>query len=261
MNTESLSFEKRSGVAWIGFNRPASRNAMTWEMYDALERCCDALAQDDSIHAVVLHGCGGEAFVAGTDITQFANFSEPQDAIDYERRIDRVVGKLETLAKPTIAMLEGFCIGGGAALAMVCDFRYCTPSLKFGVPIAKTLGNCLSITNVSRLIDMVGLARTKEVLMAARLFSADEALQAGLVNGIFDADSIAVEVEARAHEFSKRAPLTIQASKALIQRVQEHRRAARDASDDWVTTCYMSRDFNAAVDKFINKTPFEWTGK
>jgi enoyl-CoA hydratase len=261
MNSDNLLFEVRDGVAWIGFNRPDSRNAMTWEMYDALETACDQLADEDSVHAVVLHGVGGEAFVAGTDITQFATFTAPEDAIGYERRIDRVVGKLEALPKPTIAMIEGYCVGGGAALAMVCDFRYSTPSLKFGVPIARTLGNSLSITNVSRLIDMVGIARTKEVLMMAKLFNADEAQQAGLVNGVFAPEAIADEVASIASEFANRAPLTLQASKALVGRVQAQRRAAAEASDDWVTTCYMSDDFKAAVNKFINKTPFAWTGK
>lgn len=261
MSNDSLLFEVRNGVAWLGFNRPRSRNAMTWEMYDALEAHCDQLATDDQVYAVVLHGVGGEAFVAGTDISQFADFSEPEDGIRYERRIDRVVSKLEALNKPTIAMIEGFCVGGGAALAMVCDFRYCTPSLKFGVPIAKTLGNCLSITNVSRLIDMIGIARTKEALMMAKLFTADEACQVGLVNDVFPSESIGDEVASIATEFSKRAPLTLKASKALIGRVQEQRRAERDASDDWIIKCYMSQDFNAAVNRFVNKTPFEWTGK
>lgn len=260
MSDETLIFRREGSLAWIGFNRPESRNAMTWEMYDALEDCCERLERDDSVHAVVLHGVGGEAFVAGTDITQFAHFSAPDDAIGYERRIDRVVGKLERLAKPTIAMIEGYCVGGGAALALVCDFRYCTPSLKFGVPIARTLGNCLSITNVSRLIDMIGIARTKEVLMMSKLFDADEARRTGLVNDVFESGDIVGKVTAIADEFAKRAPLTVQASKALVGRVQEQRRAAFDASDDWITTCYMSDDFKAAVNKFVNKTPFEWTG-
>lgn len=260
MSNESLLLKVQDGIAWLGFNRPQSRNAMTWEMYDALESCCDRLAADDQVVAVVLHGVGGEAFVAGTDITQFAGFSKPEDAINYERRIDRVVGKLEALNKPTIALIEGFCVGGGAALAMVCDFRYCTPGLKFGVPIAKTLGNCLSITNVSRLIDMVGIARTKEALMMGALFNADEASHIGLVNAVIEPDHIYDQVADIAAQFAKRAPLTVQASKALIERVQKQRRAAHDAGDDWVITCYMSDDFKAAVNKFVNKTPFEWTG-
>lgn len=259
-HVDSVTYDVRNGVAWIGFNRPLSRNAMTWEMYDALEKYCDQLAENDAVYAVVLHGIGGEAFVAGTDISQFAGFTQPNDAIDYERRIDRVVGKLETFPKPTLALIEGACVGGGAALALVCDFRYATPTLKFGVPIAKTLGNTLSINNVSRMIDMLGVARTKEALMMARLFGADEAHASGLVNQLFDAEAIYSEVAALAEAFAKRAPLTLQASKALIGRALEQRRLPADASDDWVTTCYMSRDFAAAVDKFVNKTPFEWSG-
>ncbi|MBS9402715.1 enoyl-CoA hydratase/isomerase family protein [Halomonas sp. TRM85114] len=261
MSDEALILRREGHLAWIGFNRPASRNAMTWDMYNALEASCSQLAEDDSVHAVVLHGVGGEAFVAGTDVTQFADFTKPEDALDYERRIERVVSGLEILNKPTIAMIEGFCVGGGAAIAMACDFRYCTPSLKFGVPIAKTLGNTLSITNVSRLIDMVGVARTKEVLMQAKLFTADEAYQAGLVNNVYSPETIADEVMAIANEFATRAPLTLQASKALVGRVQAQRRASLEAGDDWVTACYMSDDFKAAVDKFVYKTPFEWSGR
>lgn len=260
MSDEVLIFRREGNLAWIGFNRPESRNAMTWEMYDALEDYCDKLAEDDEVVAVVLHGIGGDAFVAGTDITQFKDFDAPEDAIGYERRIDRVVGKLEALPKPTIAMIEGACVGGGAALALVCDFRYCTPTMKFGIPIAKTLGNTLSMTNVSRMVDMIGVARTKEALMMAKLFDADEAHRMGLVNGVFEAGTIAEEVAAIAATFDRRAPLTVQASKALVGRVLAERRADPAASDDWVTTCYMSRDFKAAVNKFVNKTPFEWTG-
>ncbi|MFP4262009.1 MAG: enoyl-CoA hydratase [Halomonas sp.] len=261
MSDQPLIVRREGHLAWIGFNRPESRNAMTWEMYDALEACCEDLAEDDAIQAVVLHGVGGEAFVAGTDITQFAHFATPEDAIGYERRIDRVVGKLEALPRPTIALIEGACVGGGAALALACDFRYCTPSMKFGVPIARTLGNTLSMTNVSRMVDMIGVALTKEALMMARLFGAEEARQAGLVNAVFEAEVIHDEVAAIAAGFAKRAPLTVQASKALVGRVLEQRRAAAEAGDDWVTACYMSDDFKAAVDKFIHKTPFEWTGR
>ncbi|GHC28087.1 enoyl-CoA hydratase/isomerase family protein [Aidingimonas halophila] len=261
MSDEALIIRREGNLAWIGFNRPESRNAMTWEMYDALEDCCDTLAEDDDVVAVVLHGVGGEAFVAGTDITQFKDFDTPEDAIGYERRIDRVVGKLEVFPKPTIAMIEGACVGGGAALALVCDFRYCTPTMKFGVPIAKTLGNTLSMTNVSRLVDMIGVARTKEALMMAKLFNAEEAYRIGLVNEVFEADAIVDEVAGIAATFGRRAPLTVQASKALVGRVLAERRADPEAGDDWVTTCYMSRDFKAAVNKFVNKTPFEWTGE
>lgn len=249
------------GVAWVGFNRPESRNAMTWTMYDSLERLCRELEADPQVVAVVFHGCGGKAFVAGTDIKQFADFDGGEAGVNYERRIDQVIAGLENMRKPTIAMLEGFCVGGGAAIALACDFRYCTPSLKFGVPIAETLGNCLSVTNVSRLMDLLGIARTKEVLMAAELIEATEAASIGLVSDVFAADAIRQEVACKAQAFAGRAPLTVQATKEVINRVLAHRRTTADASDDWVRACYGSRDFKAAVNRFVSKTPFEWTGK
>ncbi|MBA1276249.1 MULTISPECIES: enoyl-CoA hydratase/isomerase family protein [Pseudomonadaceae] len=248
------------GVAWVGFNRPESRNAMTWHMYESLAAICQQVDADPAVNAVIFHGRGGDAFVAGTDIKQFTGFDGEQ-GVAYERRIDSAIAGLETMRKPTIAMLEGFCVGGGAAIALACDFRYCTPSLKFGVPIARTLGNCLSVTNVSRLMDLIGVARTKEVLMAAKFIEAPEAALIGLVNEIFDADAIRQEVNNRAQAFASRAPLTVQASKEVINRVLAHRRAAADASDDWVRACYGSQDFKAAVGKFVHKTSFEWTGR
>lgn len=249
------------GVAWVGFNRPESRNAMTWSMYDSLERICAEVDADADVNAVVFHGCGGEAFVAGTDIKQFADFEHGDQGVAYERRIDSVLNSLETMKTPTIAMLEGFCVGGGAAIALACDFRYCTPSLRFGVPIAKTLGNCLSVTNVSRLMDLVGIPKTKEILMAAKLIEASEAVSFGLVSEVFAAVTIKEEVNEKALAFNHRAPLTVQAAKEVINRVLAHRRTTADVSDDWVRTCYASADFKAAVNKFVTKTPFEWTGK
>lgn len=260
-NAGRVHCRKQSRVAWIGFDRPQSRNAMTWQMYDDLEALCRELDSDPEIDAIVFHGCGGEAFVAGTDIKQFAGFDSAEDGVEYERRIDEVLKGLETINKPTIALLEGFCVGGGAAIALACDFRYATPTLKFGVPIAKTLGNCLSVTNVSRFMDIVGIPRTKEILMAARLVEAPQALEIGLVNAVYPAEEIEGAVARHAAEFSHRAPLTVQAAKQIIQRVQEHRRMPADASDDWVRICYTSQDFKAAVNKFVNKTPFEWTGR
>lgn len=261
VNQGAVEYQVREGVAWVGFNRPESRNAMTWTMYDALERICREADADPEVIAVVFHGCGGDAFVAGTDIKQFADFDHPDQGVAYERRIDVVLAGLETMKTPTIALLEGFCVGGGAAIALACDFRYSTPSLKFGVPIAKTLGNCLSVTNVSRFMDLVGVPRTKEILMAAKLIEAPEAAAIGLVNKVFDPADIHQQVAEIAQAFSRRAPLTVQAAKEVINRVLAHRRTPADVSDDWVRACYGSQDFKAAVNKFVTKKPFEWTGK
>lgn len=248
-------------IAWVVFNRPEVRNAMTWEMYNGLERLCDELEQDEGVDVVILRGQGGEAFVAGTDIKQFTAFDGPADAIAYEKRIDRVIERLETLQKPTIALLEGFCVGGGAAIAMACDFRYATPALKFGVPIARTLGNCISLNNMARIVDLVGSARAKEVLMLARLLKAEESLNAGLITQICEPDTIADEVRAVADRLSSFAPLTLKACKEGIRRVQASRRPEPGMDKDLIELCYTSQDFRNAVDAFINKKPHAWLGK
>jgi len=260
-STHELVYQREGRVAWLLFNRPQVRNAMTWQMYDSLERICLELDEDPEIDVVVLRGVGGEAFVAGTDIKQFSAFSEAQDALDYERRIDRVMTTLESLQKPTIALIEGFCIGGGAAIAMACDFRYCTPDLKFGVPIAKTLGNCVSMNNVSRLVDLVGPARAKEVLMLASIIKADEAKQAGLVTGVIEHQDIEGEVRKVIGRLQSFAPLTIRASKEAIRRFQKYHVPEDGQDDDLIALCYTSQDFHGAVDAFINKTPHTWRGR
>ncbi|MCE8033569.1 MAG: enoyl-CoA hydratase/isomerase family protein [Halomonas sp.] len=260
-STAELELIKDGRIAWLIFNRPQVRNAMTWGMYDTLERHCHALSEDPEVDVVVLRGSGGEAFVAGTDIKQFTGFETAQHALDYEHRIDAVVGALESLGKPTIALLEGFCVGGGAAIAMACDFRYCTPDLRFGVPIAKTLGNCVSIANVSRLVDLVGAARAKEVLMLAKLFGADEAKQAGLVTEVVAAEEIEAEVRKVAERLGGFAPLTLRASKEEISRVLAARRPPAGSEEDLIALCYTSRDFKSAVKAFVDKTPHAWRGE
>lgn len=261
MSEEELLYEREGRLAWITFNRPEARNAMTWGMYDRLERVCASIEDDPEVAVAVLRGAGGRAFVAGTDISQFREFTSEQDAVDYEARIERAVGRLEALSKPTIALLEGACVGGGAALALACDFRYATPALKLGVPIARTLGNTLSITNLARLVDLVGVARAKEVLMLARMLDADEARAAGVVNEVFPAERIEAEVRGVAERLAGLAPRTLQAAKEGIRRLLAERRPALETGEDLVTHCYMSEDFRSAVRAFTDKTRHEWTGR
>lgn len=261
MSDEHVLFEKDGAQAWITFNRPKVRNAMTWAMYARLETLCDEIDADDEIRVVVLRGAGGQAFVAGTDIGQFQDFETGDDALAYETRIDRIVGRLETLTKPTIAMIEGFCVGGGAAIALACDFRYANPALRFGIPISKTLGNCLSMANFARLVDLLGPALTKDILMQARLIEADEATSVGVVNAIYEDDALQSQVQAVAERLTRRAPLTLRATKEAVRRIQVARRIDPAEGEDLIVSCYTSDDFHGAVDAFMNKRSYEWQGR
>ena len=161
--TKDLLFEVRDGVGWITFNRPQARNALTFAMYERLAEICRQANEDRAIKVLVFQGAGDKAFAAGTDINQFRAFETPQHAIDYEFRIDRVLTVLEQCRVPTIAAINGACTGGGAGIAACCDMRIGTKTTRIGFPIARTLGNCLSMSNISRLTALIGLARVKDL--------------------------------------------------------------------------------------------------
>ncbi len=162
-------------MATVTFNRPEARNALTWTTYAALEEACEVVDRDDTIKVLILRGAGDKGFVSGTDIRQFTSFEESSDAIEYERRLERLISRLEDVKKPVIAAIQGVAVGAGAALALASDLRYCTPESRMGFPIARTLGNCLSVAVHSRIVDAIGPARTKELIFRARLIGAREA--------------------------------------------------------------------------------------
>ena len=157
---------------------------MTWAMYEGLHAACAHVDADTRVRVLLLRGAGDRAFVAGPDIGQFQAFTTAADALGYEERISRYVGRLEAVQKPTIALIHGYCVGGGAVLALACDLRLASPDAQFGVPIARTLGNTLSVENVARLLDLLGDARTKELLFTGRLVAADEARAVGVYNEV-----------------------------------------------------------------------------
>lgn len=257
--TTDVLFERRGAVGWVTFNRPDQRNAMTFAMYEAIVRICDAAEADPSLAVLVFRGAGEKAFVAGTDIAQFRTFTDPQHAIDYEARMDRVIGRLETVARPTIAMIRGYAVGGGASIAMACDLRICTPDAKFGVPIARTLGNCLSMNNYARLVDLIGPARTKELIFTARMVEAEDARAIGLANEVVPGDEIEARTGALAETIATNAPLTIRVTKEAVHRVAQARRPPR--AEDLVLRAYMSEDFREGVDAFLEKRKPVWKGQ
>ena len=161
--TEEIRTERRGRALWISVDRPAARNAMTFAMYERLATVCREANADAAVKAVVLTG-SGDAFVAGTDIAQFADFKEASQALEYERRMDAWLGAIEDVRVPTIAALRGPVVGGGLAIAAACDLRVASPSARFGVPVARTLGNCFSAANLVRLAALVGIGRVKELV-------------------------------------------------------------------------------------------------
>ena len=261
MPTPHVVLDRNGPIATITFNRPEARNAMTWPMYDALVELCGTLESDASVRVVVLRGAGGKAFVAGTDIAQFRTFRTEEDGVAYERRIDEVVERLERFAKPTIAAIDGVATGGGCALAAACDLRVCTSRSRFGVPIARTLGNCLSAANHARFLDLIGPARLKEMLYTGRLFSADEVAAAGLANRVVEPHDLDAIVGEYAETMAANAPLTIRATKEMIRRVQTHRRIEPALGRDLIVSCYTSADFREGVQAFLDKRPPRWTGQ
>ena len=260
--SDELLFEVTDEIGLITFNRPESRNALTFAMYDRLaEIAADVTervnAGDRGIKALVVTGSGDKAFAAGTDISAFRDFSTPEQALGYEAQMDRVLGAYEQIPVPTIAAIQGACTGGGGAIAAASDLRYANSRLKFGFPMAKTLGNCLSINNLSRLVSLLGAAKTREILFTARLIEAEEALAINLITEISETPiERAMEV---AEQLKHHSPLLMAASKEGLRRIREKMAEIND--DDLVIKCYTSNDFHEGLESFLAKRTPEWEGK
>lgn len=257
--------EERRGnsgeIVWLTLNRPKARNALTFAMYERIWEICLEVNADPSVRTVVFTGAGGQAFAAGTDIAQFRAFDNEEDALAYEERMDRVLGALESVRVPTIAAIAGACTGAGAGIAAACDLRICTPSLKFGFPMARTLGNTLSMANFARLTMLIGAARAKEVIFMARLVGAVEAAAIGLVNEVVPSEE---ELHPRVMEIcstvSRNAPLTLETAKEALRRIRVQM-TPPDGGSDLVIKAYMSDDFREGIEAFFAKRPARWKGR
>ncbi len=257
--SEDLLYEIKDGVGRITFNRPHARNAFTFRMYERLEEICQQAQDDSSIRVLVLTGAGDKAFAAGTDISEFKGFSIATDALNYEARIDRVLSSLECSRVPTIAAIAGACTGGAATIAACCDLRIGAANARFGIPIARTLGNCLSMSNYVRLAALLGPARVKDIIFTARLIGAEEARAIGLLSEVLpDHATLQSRADELARTVALQAPLTLRVTKEALRRIKEKMSPEEDR--DLILMCYMSGDFREGMDAFLNKRTPNWKG-
>jgi len=257
MSEGTVRYQCEGAVARITFDRPAARNAMTWSMYEQMADACNKVRSDSAIRAVIFRGAGGKAFVAGTDINQFRDFKSASDGVEYERKVEAYLAQVEQLPVPTLAVMEGWAIGGGLAIAAVCDLRIATPGTRFGVPIARTLGNCLSVANNALLVAQFGVARTKKMLLLSETLTAEEALAAGFLTEITQPEVLDRRVEEICARLVANAPVTMRVTKEAIRRLLH---AGLPSGDDLISECYGSRDFHIGVEAFLGKREPRWTG-
>ena len=250
--------ERRGAALHLVLSNPARLNAMTWSMYDDLLAACDTVAVDDSVRVVVLCGAG-QAFAAGTDIRQFRDFRTGADGVAYEHRIAGVLGRLLDIRVPVVAVVVGPAVGAGLAMAACCDVVVATPDARFGVPVARTLGNVVPAAVVARLQHRLGASRAMAMLLTSRLIGAEEARASGFVHSVVAADELDAHVAALVQRIEAGAPLTLAAMKEMDRRL--HAAALAVQSDDLIERCYGSDDFREGVAAFLEHRTPTWEGR
>ena len=242
-------------IARITFNNPAARNAMTWPMYEELKTICDSLAKNPEIRVVIFRGAGDKAFISGSDIEQFVGLQKDEA---YEVDVDRIFVSLQELPMPTIAIIEGLAVGSGLLMATACDFRISTPDARFGIPVARTLGNCLSPSNLAWISAHLGIPMVKKMLLTAELIKAPTLLESGFLYQIVDSSEITEAADTLAKKMAVLAPITQKASKLSIARLLRNN---LPNCTDLMRETYNSQDFREGVNAFLESRPPKWTGK
>lgn len=256
--SQDILISRDGAVLTVTLNRPEKFNALTFAMYETLKATCETVPE--GVRAVIITGAGEKAFAAGTDIAQFRDFKTPEDGVAYEERVDKILSAIEQCPVPVIAAISGACTGGGGAIAACCDMRIGTRDMKFGFPIARTLGNCLSAANLQRLSGLIGSARVVDILFTSRLLNAEECLSAGLITELVNDHAGLIR---RANELAQQiagfAPLTLSTTKILMRRIREA--APRVDDHDLVAKVYTSADFREGLEAFLAKRKPGWTGR
>ncbi len=254
MATDKMLARKDGAIGAMIFNNPERHNAVSLEMWEAVEEILGDFARDPEIRVVVVSGAGGKAFVSGADISKFEkDRSTPESVAHYDAVTDRARDALLNLSKPTIAMIQGWCIGGGMAVALNCDLRICSEDSKFGIPAAK-LGLGYGFKSLKALVDVVGPAATKEILFTARHYTAPEALRLGLVHRVVAAAELESSVRDYAQSIAANAPLTVLAVKRIVGEIVKNPEQ-RDLAlcDRLVAACFGSEDYVEGRRAFMEK--------
>lgn len=254
LKTDKMIATKDNGIGWMIFNNPERRNAMSLAMRDAMAEIFEAYAKDPEVRVLVLRGAGGKAFVSGADISEFKdrrNSAEAEAA--YYETVSRSLKAMAAFDKPTIAMIEGFCVGGGMAMALECDLRLASEDSEFGIPAAK-LGLAYSYDNLKALTNVVGPAYAKQILFTGSRLNAKKALEIGLINDMLSRADLEARVRGICAEIVGNAPLTIRAAKATINETlkDEHARDM-DRINGLMKQCFDSRDFQEGREAFMEK--------
>jgi enoyl-CoA hydratase/carnithine racemase len=261
IQTDKMISHKQAGVGVVTFNNPLRHNAVSLEMWEAAKAMLDAFAADDDVRVVVLTGAGGKAFVSGADISQFASERASAEATRaYDVTTAAAFNAIYDFPKPTIAMIRGYCLGGGLALAVCCDLRICSDNSTFAVPAAK-LGLGYAYPGLKRLTDIVGPSFAKEIFFTARQFDAQEAYAMGLVNRVVSSSDLETHVKGITDMICANAPLTIRAVKVAVNEILKDE-SRRDIArlDKMVEACFTSRDYTEGRTAFMEKRKPVFTG-
>jgi enoyl-CoA hydratase len=258
--TDRIIARKEGAVGWLIFNNPERRNAVSVDMWEAIPGVLSQYEADPEVRVIVLSGAGDKAFVSGADISQFEKERSSADAVQrYEELAEGAAARLQGCDKPMIAMIRGYCLGGGLNIAVLCDLRIAADDARFGIPAAK-MGLGYRASSMKNLVEVVGAPNAREIMLTARQFTAAEAREMGLVNQVVPAADLEKTIAEYTQTISGNAPLTMRTAKRIIREIG---RVDYDAAKcrAWAKECFESEDYKEGRKAFMEKRKPVFTGK